>query len=78
MKSNHTLPILILRGLLLRNPLVSCFTFIASHVLESNRSVAHAARCADGREECCERGHCNLHHNLNNSILLHNLNSLTH
>ena len=22
--------------------------------------------------KCCERGYCNLHHNLNQSILLHN------
>ena len=46
------------------------FTPYISHV---DRSTAHATRCGDGRQEGGERGYYNLHRNLNQSLLLHNI-----
>jgi len=37
--------------------------------LERNRSVPHATRGRDGRQEGRERGYYNLHRNLNKSLL---------
>ena len=36
--------------------------------LERNRSVSHATRGRDGRQEGRERGYYNLHRNLNNPL----------
>ena len=41
--------------------------------LECYRAVAHAACRGDGRQEGGERGYYNLHRNLNQSLLLHNI-----
>ena len=40
---------------------------------ECDRAVAHATRRGDGRQEGGERGYYNLHRNLNQSLLLHNI-----
>ena len=37
--------------------------------LERNRSVPHATRGRDGRQEGCECGYYNLHRNLNETLL---------
>ena len=43
--------------------------FDSQRSLERNRSVAHAARGRDGRQEGRECGYYYLHRNLNNSFL---------
>ena len=40
---------------------------------ERDGAVAHATGSAQCREECCERGYYNLHRQLDESFLFHNL-----
>ena len=39
----------------------------------SERSMSHATRSRDCREECCERGYYHLHRQLNHPFLRHKL-----
>ena len=53
----------------------SLFTSEAFHYSlrsQSDRSMSHATRGCDGRQEGCESGYYHLHRYLNNTIRLHN------
>ena len=49
------------------------FILFTSYISHVDRSTAHATRSGDGRQEGGERGYYNLHRNLNQSLLLHNI-----